>query len=848
MVFDKTILTPCPVLRPLDAQFADPIAYLSSPAVAQLGLEYGIVKVVPPEGWRPPFLISPDFRFHTRLQRISDLGLTTRSRRCFIDNINRFLKMRRRRTIELFFEVPVTGCKEPVKVHFYDLYVAVELYGGINNVTMAQWEAINKSFGADPGAKMLISQYNENIRSYALFLASNDRPDYEFPESDSEDDENCLICGKNNMPAQTLLCDNCDNPYHIGCLLPPLETIPGGAWFCDKCLIGTGEYGFEEPTEIKYSLPEFFNMCLNFDAEFVDEYNNGVPLDVDTIERKFWEFIDIEKSDLEVKYGADIHNLKPGQISGFPMVNTPQISVQDPKVRSYIDHPFNLTKLPFAKGSLLNFINTSISGMTVPWIYIGSLLSTFCWHVEDHFTLSANYCHIGATKKWYGIPSKYADRFEELMKKSAPDLFKKQPDLLHQLVTLLSPMTLVKNNIPVVYADQKPNEFVITYPRVYHAGFNCGFNFNEAVNFTMNNWLEFGEQSVDAYRLIKKESVFNHFQLVENILKEFNDEADGEGPHSASKLDLVSRCISSFARFISKQAKLLDSVKGLDAFAVIYQPKVFQKRKFEDEQMGYFLEDTETDKNEEDEDLCDVCRTHLGFQYCVVNNKSHRFSVSAEIPTASSQDTYRKIHIHQLLTPETSPQEVFPKLENDERTASIRESYSSRRLSMLSLPKEEVDYLAKEEVKEHEVRKTAKHNEDEDEYKDHESHGAHEKPTRKTRSASSEKRRLSSSCDTNEVKRRRSSRLVEKVPTIESQRPMRMGKMTQVQHNSQLRELNRRDTVKLCLGCCIRVYGNAKNGTVPRGSTLVYEMEPSAMSKLVETAKTTYEKAAKTHS
>ena len=86
MLFDKRLLTPCPVLTPTDQEFNDPVGYLSSDKVSKLGATYGLVKIVPPPNWKPSFHINPDFKFHVRKQVLSDLGITTRSRDFFREN------------------------------------------------------------------------------------------------------------------------------------------------------------------------------------------------------------------------------------------------------------------------------------------------------------------------------------------------------------------------------------------------------------------------------------------------------------------------------------------------------------------------------------------------------------------------------------------------------------------------------------------------------------------------------------------------------------------------------------------------------------------------------------------
>jgi len=152
--------------------------------------------------------------------------------------------------------------------------------------------------------------------------------------------------------------------------------------------------------------------------------------------------------------------------------------------------------------------------MTVPWVYVGMMFSTFCWHNEDHYSYSANYQHFGATKTWYGIPGADAEKFEDAMREAVPELFETQPDLLFQLVTLLTPEQLKKAGVRVYALDQRAGQLVITFPQAYHAGFNHGFNFNEAVNFAPSNWEPFGLAGVERLQAFRRQPCFSHDELL----------------------------------------------------------------------------------------------------------------------------------------------------------------------------------------------------------------------------------------------------------------------------------------------------------------------------------------------
>lgn len=87
-------------------------------------------------------------------------------------------------------------------------------------------------------------------------------------------------------------------------------------------------------------------------------------------------------------------------------------------------------------------------------------------------------------------------------------------------VTQLSPTVLKSEGVPVYRAVQNPGEFVLTLPRAYHAGFNCGFNCAEAVNVAPVDWLPHGQCAVELYREQHRKTSISHDKLLLKTAKE----------------------------------------------------------------------------------------------------------------------------------------------------------------------------------------------------------------------------------------------------------------------------------------------------------------------------------------
>ncbi|GAA6012387.1 hypothetical protein JCM11491_004316 [Sporobolomyces phaffii] len=600
----KWDLEDAPVYHPSIAEFADPMEYIEK--IAPEAKQYGICKIVPPQGWRPPFAIdSETFRFKTRVQQLNSMEASARASLNFLEQLYLF----HRQHGSSGMVIPSIVGKP---VDLWRLKREVGAIGGYFKVTeMRQWTTVGKAMGynvaqntgvcsqlktayfriivpfeeyvkkvklqggiappdpvkvaqQDPGATPLMKDFVDHLKSNgtstpklsngAESLATPVSPprDAAIPSleisdrvrtasdrlnealeikpvvEDAPTGDACEVCKSERDPDSIVLCDDCDKGFHLNCLSPPLRQVPTTQFYCDRCLLLNGaDYGFDEGDT--HSLHSFRRRADAFKRHWLEK--NPVPVDKgkgkqqfasnpeddvwaeqlaieDHFEREFWRLVESPFETVEIEYGADVNSSKDG--AGFPNL---EVHPLDP----YSRDGWNLNNLPILSGSLLRYIKSDISGMTIPWIYVGMVFSTFAWHKEDHYTYSINYHHLGDTKTWYGIPGEDDEKLEAAMKRAAPELFDQQPDLLFQLVTLMSPGHLKENGCRVYAVDQRPNEFIITFPRAYHSGFNHGFNFNEAVNFALPDWLPNGLACIERYREIKKNPVFSHDELLMTI-------------------------------------------------------------------------------------------------------------------------------------------------------------------------------------------------------------------------------------------------------------------------------------------------------------------------------------------
>ncbi|KAJ9549610.1 hypothetical protein OSB04_022153 [Centaurea solstitialis] len=208
---------------------------------------------------------------------------------------------------------------------------------------------------------------------------------------------------------------------------------------------------------------------------FARRYYSAGCLPASYMEKEFWHEIACGKTE-SVEYACDV--------DGSAFSSSPDDQLGNSK--------WNLKKVARLSRSILRLLETTIPGVTEPMLYIGMLFSMFAWHVEDHYLYSINYHHCGAAKTWED------GAFDVLLGKT----------------TLFPPNILSQHGVPVYKAVQKPGEYVVTFPRAYHAGFSHGFNCGEAVNFAIGDWFLLGSIASRRYALLNRTPLLPHEELL----------------------------------------------------------------------------------------------------------------------------------------------------------------------------------------------------------------------------------------------------------------------------------------------------------------------------------------------
>ncbi|GJJ07299.1 hypothetical protein Clacol_001499 [Clathrus columnatus] len=544
-------LEDCPTYYPTSEEFSDPLNYIRS--ISDRAQEYGICKVVPPEDWNMPFVTDTEtFRFKTRVQRLNSIEAASRAKLNFLEQLYRFHKQQGNSRVS----VPTVNHKP---LDLWLLRKEVQNAGGYETVTKSKrWGELGRALGYTgiPGlSAQLRNAYTRIILPYENFYnhvrnspslspgTPRNNQAHNIPSASRMGRLNASVTAETNEAGSSHLSSplsevpddnennlhgpesNDDNKAEPSSLLMPAEIL---ATEDIKVHVPIGEdFGFDEGEEhtlasfqardmefrrrwFESHPPQSMESAMDVDDPFINHIGKVRVSEYD-VEHEFWRLVQSPYETVEIEYGADVHSTTHG--SAMPTLENHPL---DP----YSRDGWNLNNIPIFSDSLLRYIKSDISGMTVPWTYVGMVFATFCWHNEDHYTSSINYMHWGETKTWYGIPGDDAEKFEAAIKKEAPDLFEAQPDLLFQLVTLMNPARVREAGVRVYACNQRAGEFVITFPKAYHAGFNHGLNFNEAVNFALPEWLPYGCSCVQRYQEHRKLPVFSHDELLITITQQ----------------------------------------------------------------------------------------------------------------------------------------------------------------------------------------------------------------------------------------------------------------------------------------------------------------------------------------
>ncbi|GAB5585049.1 lysine-specific demethylase 5C isoform X4 [Prionailurus iriomotensis] len=541
----------CPVFEPTWAEFRDPLGYIAK--IRPIAEKSGICKIRPPADWQPPFAVEVEnFRFTPRIQRLNELEAQTRVKLNYLDQIAKF------------WEIQGSSLKIPnVERRILDLYSLSKIVmeeGGYEAICKdRRWVRIAQRLNYPPGkniGSLLRSHYERIIYPYEMFQSGanlvqcnthpfdNEEKDKEYkphgiplrqsvqpskfssysrrakrlqpdPEPTEEDIEKNpelkklqiygagpkmmglgLMAKDKTLRKKDLFLTALDKE---GVICPPTVLMKEEPREDGKVMSTFPEedlnHSLEPCTKLTMRLRRSHNS-----AQFVETYVCRICSRGDEVDKLIlcdgcgdnYHIFCLMPPLPEIPRGVwrcpkciMAECKRPPEAFGFEQA-TQEYTLQsfgemaDSFKADYFNMPVHMVPTEHVEKEFWRLVSSIEEDVTVE--YGADIHSK---EFGSGFPVSSSKKNLspeeewGEPKTWYGVPSLAAEQLEE-----------------------------------VVRTNQCAGEFVITFPRAYHSGFNQGYNFAEAVNFCTADWLPTGRQCIEHYRRLRRYCVFSHEELI----------------------------------------------------------------------------------------------------------------------------------------------------------------------------------------------------------------------------------------------------------------------------------------------------------------------------------------------
>ncbi|XP_060263743.1 lysine-specific demethylase 5C isoform X22 [Ovis aries] len=426
----------CPVFEPSWAEFRDPLGYIAK--IRPIAEKSGICKIRPPADWQPPFAVEVDnFRFTPRIQRLNELEAQTRVKLNYLDQIAKF------------WEIQGSSLKIPnVERRILDLYSLSKIVveeGGYEAICKdRRWARVAQRLNYPPGkniGSLLRSHYERIVYPYEMYqsganLVCNTRP-FDNEEKDKEYKPHSIPLRQSVQPSKF-------NSY--GRRAKRLQPDP-------------------EPTEE--------DIEKNPELKKLQIYGAGPKMMGLGLMAKDKTLRKKDKEGPECPPTVVVKEESGGDMK-----------VESTSPKTFLESKEELSHSPEPCTKMTMRLRRNHSNAQ----FIESYVCRMCSRGdEDDKLLLCDGC-----------------------------------DDNYHIFCLLPPLPEIPKGVwrcpkcvmAVVRTNQCAGEFVITFPRAYHSGFNQGYNFAEAVNFCTADWLPAGRQCIEHYRRLRRYCVFSHEELI----------------------------------------------------------------------------------------------------------------------------------------------------------------------------------------------------------------------------------------------------------------------------------------------------------------------------------------------